>query len=52
MVLKCKPILFHLIATDECQTNPCKHGSCTKLGSRYECCCDHGYTGTHCDTGK
>ncbi|XP_043914307.1 protein crumbs homolog 1-like [Protopterus annectens] len=34
---------------DECNSNPCLHGSCTDLVANYECKCDKGYTGRNCE---
>ena len=36
---------------NECEPNPCQHGTCTDLENDYECECDPGFTGANCETG-
>ena len=35
----------------ECSENPCKNGACIDKLVGYECNCNQGYTGKHCETG-
>ena len=36
---------------NECESSPCRHGSCVDELLEYRCdCSDTGYEGTHCDT--
>ena len=35
---------------NECDSNPCRHGSCVDKVLEYQCSCDTGYTGTNCET--
>jgi hypothetical protein len=34
---------------DDCDPNPCVHGTCIDLLNTYECICSDGWTGTNCD---
>ena len=36
---------------NECLTDPCVHGNCSEIDAapRYECACDPGWEGPHCD---
>ena len=36
---------------DECESSPCVNGDCQHTASGYECDCQPGWTGTHCDVG-
>ena len=42
----------YVSAIDECSSNPCLHGECQKIHNGYECCCDNGWTGRHCEISK
>ena len=45
--------LYKLITDiDECDSDPCEHGSCTDQVDGYSCSCDAGYAGSNCDIGK
>jgi hypothetical protein len=33
---------------NECQSNPCVHGTCSNCLNSFECACDPGYTGETC----
>ena len=35
---------------DECLGDPCTHGVCKDRVNTYQCNCDSGWTGYHCDT--
>ena len=38
---------------NECESNPCENdGACMDMEDGYECACEGGFTGTHCETGK
>ena len=36
---------------NDCQPDPCTHGSCTDEVNLYTCACDPGYTGKKCAEG-
>ena len=36
---------------NDCQSNPCIHGTCVDQLKKYICTCDGGYTGRNCETG-
>ena len=36
---------------DECASNPCLNGACTDDENLWECACEPGWTGEHCETG-
>ncbi|XP_067655947.1 sushi, von Willebrand factor type A, EGF and pentraxin domain-containing protein 1-like [Haliotis asinina] len=38
------------VHTDECQTSPCLHGTCTDGLNTHFCDCEEGYTGDNCDS--
>ena len=35
---------------DDCEGVDCGHGTCTNLLNAYECNCDAGFEGTHCES--
>ena len=35
---------------DECQSSPCRHGTCMDYPARYECVCPAEWKGVHCDS--
>ena len=37
---------------NECDPEPCDHGTCNNGVDEYTCDCDTYYTGTNCDTGS
>lgn len=37
------------INVDDCQVNPCVHGTCTDGVNEYRCDCEDGFTGKNCD---
>ena len=39
-------------AVDHCKSSPCKHGQCVSNEHGYQCHCDNGWTGQHCDSGN
>ena len=36
---------------NDCEPDPCTHGSCTDGVNSYICACDTGYSGTNCAKG-
>ncbi len=50
-VLSICNIVFSL-GIDECNIDPCVHGTCQDGDNSYTCTCDPGYTGTNCDQGE
>ena len=50
------PLITELVVlTDinECASDPCQNnGSCTDMVNAYECSCEAGYNGTHCENGN
>ena len=42
-----------LLDIDECSSSPCQfEGSCNDGVNGYDCTCEPGYTGVHCQTGR
>ncbi|KAJ9445237.1 Fibropellin-1 [Diplonema papillatum] len=37
---------------DNCATQPCVHGTCTRSALSYTCTCDEGYIGANCDVPR
>ena len=37
---------------NECDSNPCKYGTCNDTVGSYTCRCHSGYTGSQCETGN
>ena len=37
---------------NECESNPCIHGTCEDTVGTYLCECESGYTGHNCEVGK
>ena len=37
---------------DECASNPCVSGACTDGENHWECTCESGWTGQHCEIGN
>lgn len=45
--------LLSLLDINECATHPCLHGgTCHDGVNKYTCTCQHGYSGTKCQTSK
>ena len=45
-------MLHCIIDIDECHSSHCQYGTCEDLPNGYKCNCNHGYTGTNCETGN
>ena len=44
---------FVILEIDECESNPCRHGSTCRDGvNGYICECTSGYTGLNCEISK
>ena len=47
--IKC--INTNIIDINDCEPDPCMHGSCIDGINLYACMCDPGYSGTNCSEG-
>ena len=41
-----------LVDIDECEDEPCVHGTCTDMVADFECSCEDGFSGTRCEIGQ
>ena len=37
------------LGVNVCHSNPCVHGNCSDSTAGYECQCNNGYVGKHCN---
>ena len=46
--------MYNILYLDfnECESNPCIHGTCEDSIGTYLCACEPGYTGHSCEVGK
>ena len=46
--------MYNILHLDfnECESNPCIHGTCEDSIGTYLCECEAGYTGHSCEVGK
>ena len=46
--------MYNILHLDfnECESNPCIHGTCEDSIGTYVCECEAGYTGHSCEVGK
>ena len=46
--------MYNILHLDfnECESNPCIHGTCEDTVGTYLCECEPGYTGHSCEVGK
>ena len=52
MALNKGSVLFNLLGINECESQPCKHGTCLDDTNGYTCdCTGTGYVGINCETG-
>ena len=52
LLFKLLTFLHFPLDIDDCQPNPCVHGTCTDGWNNYTCQCSPGYRGDNCDEGK
>ena len=40
--------MHYILDIDDCDPNPCDHGTCTDGINVYNCTCEPGWTGVNC----
>ena len=43
---------FVFTAISECASDTCVNGDCQEINGGYECHCEEGWIGDHCEIGK